>query len=70
MEYGVFLFFAACCTLGTIFIAALLPECKGLHVEEVHEVFQRHWFWKRYPGPPRKQLPNMDNTDPKEMDDN
>ena len=39
----VFLFFAGCCTVGTLFIYFLLPECKGLHVEEVYEVFQKHW---------------------------
>ena len=55
MEYGVFLFFAACVFLSTIFIYLLLPECKGLHVEEVYEVFQKHWFWKRYPAPNRPE---------------
>jgi sugar porter (SP) family MFS transporter len=55
MRYGVFLFFAACCTVGTLFIYFLLPECKGLHVEEVYEVFQKHWFWKRYPAPNRPE---------------
>lgn len=43
MKYGVFLFFAACVIIGTLFIYFFLPECKGLHVEEVHEVFQKHW---------------------------
>lgn len=61
----VFLFFAGCCTIGTLFIYFLLPECKGLHVEEVHEVFQKHWYWKRYPAPPRAELPTIDNVDPK-----
>lgn len=54
MKYGVFLFFAGCCALGTLFIYLFLPECKGLHVEEVYEVFNKHWFWSRYPAPPRK----------------
>ena len=63
----IFLFFAACCTLGTLFIYFMLPECKGLHVEEVHEVFHRHWFWKRYPPPPRTELPKMETADPKVM---
>ena len=61
MKYGVFLFFAGCCMLAIIFIAALLPECKGLHVEEVYEVFTNHWFWKRYPAPPRPELPSLDS---------
>ena len=56
MKYGVFLFFAGMCIVGVVFIAALLPECKGLHVEEVHEAFTNHWFWKRYPAPPRPEL--------------
>lgn len=60
-----FLFFAACCTIGTAFVYWFLPECKGLHVEEVHEVFRRHWFWKRYPAPPRSEIPTIDTTSSK-----
>ena len=28
-------------------MAFFLPETKGLLIEDVHEVFASHWFWKR-----------------------
>ena len=59
MKYGVFLFFAGWCIVMTAFIYFFLPECKGLHVEEVYEQFTTHWFWKRYPAPPRPELPQI-----------
>lgn len=30
-----------------LFVAFFLPETKGLLIEDVHEVFAAHWFWKR-----------------------
>jgi hypothetical protein len=34
-----------CCL--QLFVAFFLPETKGLLIEDVHEVFASHWFWKR-----------------------
>lgn len=47
MEFGVFLFFAGWVVIMTLFVAFFLPETKGLLIEDVHEVFASHWFWKR-----------------------
>lgn len=42
--------------LGVVYAAFFLPECKGLFIEEVHEKFQKHWFWRRWPPAPRSGL--------------
>jgi sugar porter (SP) family MFS transporter len=47
MEFGVFLFFAGFVLAMTIFVYFFIPETKGLLIEDVHEVFAAHWFWKR-----------------------
>ena len=55
-----FLFFAGCCTVGTLFIYFLLPECKGLHVEEVYEVFQKHWVSAYLPAQTKDAMPEWE----------
>jgi len=47
MKYGVFIFFAGWVVVATIFTYFFIPETKGLLIEDVHEVFAAHWFWKR-----------------------
>ena len=48
-----FFFFAFVLMFGIAFVIMFLPECKGVHIEHVHEVFSAHWFWSRFPPPPR-----------------
>lgn len=51
LKYGIFLLFAALiCIMGS-FIFFLLPETKQVPIEEIHFLWQKHWFWKRYCGP-------------------
>jgi MFS transporter, SP family, sugar:H+ symporter len=50
MRYGIFLFFAAWVVVMTTFVAALLPETKGVPLEEVSGLWRAHWFWKRVVG--------------------
>ncbi|CAM0908934.1 unnamed protein product [Alopecurus aequalis] len=50
LKYGVFLFFAGCLLVMTIFVAAFLPETKGVPLEAMHSVWARHWYWKRFVG--------------------
>jgi sugar porter (SP) family MFS transporter len=47
MQWGVFLFFAGCVVLMMLWVIFLLPETKGLPIEDVFRLFQRHWFWSR-----------------------
>ncbi|KAM7512882.1 hypothetical protein LguiB_011757 [Lonicera macranthoides] len=48
LKYGIFLLFAGLIFIMTCFIYFLLPETKQVPIEEIHFLFQNHWFWKRY----------------------
>uniref|UniRef100_A0A7I4C083 Major facilitator superfamily (MFS) profile domain-containing protein n=1 Tax=Physcomitrium patens TaxID=3218 RepID=A0A7I4C083_PHYPA len=45
-EHGIFLFFAGWVVIMTIFIVLDLPETKRLPIEEMIDVWRRHWLWK------------------------
>ncbi|XP_042510593.1 sugar carrier protein A [Macadamia integrifolia] len=47
-KFGIFLFFAGWITIMTIFVYFLLPETKGIPIEEMIFVWRKHWFWKRF----------------------
>ncbi|XP_059635330.1 sugar carrier protein A-like isoform X1 [Cornus florida] len=47
LKFGIFLFFAAWITVMTIFVCIFLPETKGVPIEEMILLWQKHWFWKR-----------------------
>lgn len=46
-KFGIFLFFSGWITVMTIFVYVLLPETKGIPIEEMKSVWREHWFWKR-----------------------
>ncbi|XP_047327689.1 sugar transport protein 14 [Impatiens glandulifera] len=48
LKYGIFLLFAGLIMIMATFIYFLLPETKQVPIEEVHFLFENHWFWKRY----------------------
>jgi ACR3 family arsenite efflux pump ArsB len=50
MKAGIFFFFAAWLVVMTVFIYLLLPETKGLPIEQIAELWGEHWFWKRFVG--------------------
>ena len=51
MRQWVYVSGAFAVVLSTLFVAALLPETRGVHVEEIDEVcWGRHWLWRRYSG--------------------
>lgn len=47
LKFGIFLFFAGCLSLMTIFVYFLLPETKGVPIEEMSLIWRKHWFWKK-----------------------
>lgn len=51
LKYGIFLVFAGLIFIMTCFIYFLLPETKQVPIEEIHLLWQNHWFWKRYCEP-------------------
>ena len=51
MRQWVYVSLAFAVIISTLFVAALLPETRGVHVEEIDEVcWGRHWLWRRYSG--------------------
>ncbi|KAL4377088.1 hypothetical protein GQ457_02G034910 [Hibiscus cannabinus] len=47
-KYGTFLFYAAWNVLMTIFIALFLPETKGIPLDSMNLVWEKHWYWHRF----------------------
>ncbi|XP_040383224.1 hexose carrier protein HEX6-like isoform X3 [Oryza brachyantha] len=48
MKAGIFFFFAAWLVAMTAFVYLLLPETKGLPIEQVGRLWSQHWFWRRF----------------------
>nr|XP_027104361.1 hexose carrier protein HEX6-like [Coffea arabica] len=44
---GIFFFFGGWVAVMTLFVYALLPETKGLPLEQMDRVWRSHWFWRR-----------------------
>ncbi|PUZ47441.1 hypothetical protein GQ55_7G164900 [Panicum hallii var. hallii] len=48
MKYAIFLFYAGWVVVMTAFVAAFLPETKGVPLEAMRAVWARHWYWRRF----------------------
>ncbi|CAK7337948.1 unnamed protein product [Dovyalis caffra] len=48
MKFGVFLFFAGFVVLMTIFVCFFVPETKNIPIEEMNQVWEKHWLWHKY----------------------
>ncbi|XP_020239862.1 sugar transport protein 1 [Cajanus cajan] len=55
MKFGLFIFFGVFVVVMNIFIYKLLPETKGVPIEEMHCVWQQHPYWKNFVKPAEKQ---------------
>lgn len=51
LKFGLFIFFAGFIAAMTLFIYKLLPETKGIPIEEVQKVFEDHPVWSKYVQP-------------------
>ncbi|KAF2291622.1 hypothetical protein GH714_027688 [Hevea brasiliensis] len=47
MRSGIFFFFAAWIVVMGLFAIFLLPETKGIPIDEMKKVWKKHWLWKR-----------------------
>ena len=47
LKFGIFLLFAGSVSVMTIFVYLLLPETKGVPIEEMTVIWREHWFWKK-----------------------
>ena len=49
MRAFIFFFFAMWIVIMFVFVVVLLPETKGVPIDEMTErVWKKHWFWKRF----------------------
>lgn len=48
LKFGLFLFFALWVVIMTIFIFKLLPETKGVPIEEMQMVWRNHRYWGKF----------------------
>ncbi|KAG6581641.1 Sugar transport protein 13, partial [Cucurbita argyrosperma subsp. sororia] len=49
MKFGIFLFFSGWVLVMSLFVYYLLPETKGVPIEEMNErVWKQHWFWSKF----------------------
>lgn len=55
-KYGTFLFYAGWIAAMTIFAALFVPETKGIPLDSMYTVWERHWYWGRFvQAPPHGQ---------------
>ncbi|XP_065851175.1 sugar transport protein 14-like [Euphorbia lathyris] len=50
LRYGIFLLFAAFIFVMTVFVYFFLPETKQVPIEEIHLLWENHWFWSKIVG--------------------
>ncbi|KAJ6341866.1 hypothetical protein OIU78_009917 [Salix suchowensis] len=48
LKFGLFICFAVCVVIMSIFIHRLLPETKGIPIEEMTTVWRNHPHWRKY----------------------
>lgn len=47
-KYGIFLFFTGWVVVMSLFVYFCLPETKNTPIEEMINVWRKHWFWKLF----------------------
>ncbi|CAM8983338.1 unnamed protein product [Rhodiola kirilowii] len=47
-QYGMFLFYAGWIVVMSAFVILFLPETKGIHMDEMSQVWKQHWYWRRF----------------------
>ncbi|KAI3972412.1 hypothetical protein MKW92_009374 [Papaver armeniacum] len=48
MKFGLFFFFGGFVLIMTLFIFFFLPETKNVPIEEMNNIWKKHWFWGKY----------------------
>ena len=47
VQWGTFLFFAGCVAVMTVCVAILLPETRGVPLEETKSIWEKHPVWSK-----------------------
>ncbi|KAJ1299236.1 hypothetical protein BS78_01G516500 [Paspalum vaginatum] len=50
LKFGTFFLFGGWVCVMTLFVYLFLPETKQLPMEQMEQVWRRHWFWRRIVG--------------------
>jgi MFS family permease len=66
--YAIFFFFAAWVLVMGLFAFFLVPETKGIPIEEMAIVWKKHWLWKRMVAE-QKQEQKQQHADDNDDDD-
>ncbi|KAF5750773.1 sugar transport protein 1-like [Tripterygium wilfordii] len=48
LKFGLFIFFAVFVVVMSAFVYFFLPETRGIPIEEMSQVWRRHWYWSRF----------------------
>ncbi|KAG6548939.1 hypothetical protein Mapa_009707 [Marchantia paleacea] len=48
MRWGTFFFFAGTLFIMVSFTTFLVPETKGVPLEDMKQIWSRHWYWKKF----------------------
>jgi MFS transporter, SP family, sugar:H+ symporter len=51
LKYATFIYYAAWVAVMTAFVVAFLPETKGVPLEAMGAIWERHWYWRRFVQP-------------------
>nr|CAB3450141.1 unnamed protein product [Digitaria exilis] len=66
-KYGTFAFYAGCVVVMVACVAAFLPETRGVPIESMGEVWEKHWYWKRFVKP-SSSVPATEQAPVKQVD--
>ncbi|CAI9093937.1 OLC1v1029550C1 [Oldenlandia corymbosa var. corymbosa] len=58
LKFGLFLFFSFWVLVMTWYVIRRLPETKGVHIEDMAEVWSRHPHWSKYVPAPDEKKPS------------
>ncbi|CAL5332791.1 hypothetical protein CsSME_00014318 [Camellia sinensis var. sinensis] len=47
-KFGAFLFYAGWIAVMTIFVLLFVPETKGIPMNSMYAVWEKHWYWSRF----------------------
>ncbi|KAK7410527.1 hypothetical protein VNO78_01370 [Psophocarpus tetragonolobus] len=47
-KFAAFLFYAGWIIIMTLFVIFFVPETKGIPLESMYTVWDKHWFWRRF----------------------
>ncbi|KAJ7971262.1 Sugar carrier protein like [Quillaja saponaria] len=56
LKFGLFIVFAFFVAVMTLFIAFFLPETQNIPIEEMTQVWRKHWYWRTFVPQQRLQV--------------